>query len=179
MTAWVPRAAASQAHKFLISVVPTSQCAEFYGREFSLFDGLGAKGSSLSSLAQLLEGVDNVKRRAVLLHMTQALMPIVEKGILHPPMVHRCVCVYVCVYVCVCVCACAYVSVCVCVCVCAGGVGGVRVVVGAGVSLECSADALVPVGKRGICILHPPMVRRCACGRGCRCGLCACRAAAY
>jgi hypothetical protein len=123
MTAWVPRAAASQAHKFLISVVPTSQCAEFYGREFSLFDGLGAKGSSLSSLAQLLEGVDNVKRRAVLLHMTQALMPIVEKGILHPPMVHRCVCVYVCVYVCVCVCVCVCECVRVRMCVCRGGGG--------------------------------------------------------
>eukprot|EP00983_Pelagomonas_calceolata_P131355 1161769-Pelagomonas_calceolata.AAC.13 len=68
---------------------PGLQCAEFYGREFSLFDGIGAKGSSLSSLAQLLEGSDNAKRRSVLLHMTKALMPIVEKGILHPPMVHR------------------------------------------------------------------------------------------
>ncbi|KAF5840451.1 armadillo-type protein [Dunaliella salina] len=65
-----------------------AMCAEFYGREFSLFDGIGAKGSSLSSLSQLLEGSDNAKRRSVLLHMTKALMPIVEKGILHPPMVH-------------------------------------------------------------------------------------------
>lgn len=93
-----------------------AQCAEFYGREFSLFDGIAAKGSSLPSLAQLLEGCDNAKRRSVLLHMTKALMPIVEKGILHPPMVHRCVCARVCVRVRMCVCARTYVCVRACVC---------------------------------------------------------------
>jgi len=94
-----------------VFVVCGLQCAEFYGREFSLFDGIGAKGSSLTSLAQLLEGSDNTKRRAVLLHMTKALMPIVEKGILHPPMVHRCVCVCVKLHVCAYRCLCALIRV--------------------------------------------------------------------
>jgi pumilio family protein 6 len=65
------------------------QCAEFYGREFALFGGVSGQASQLTSLSHLLEGVDAGKRRRVLQHMTKALTPVMEKGILHPPMTHR------------------------------------------------------------------------------------------
>ncbi|KAG1679299.1 hypothetical protein FOA52_009329 [Chlamydomonas sp. UWO 241] len=68
-----------------------AMCAEFYGKEFILFDGSvgGQASSSLSSLRQLLAGAPARQRRAVYGHMTRALMPVMEKAILHPPMTHR------------------------------------------------------------------------------------------
>lgn len=65
------------------------QCAEFYGREYVLFDGVSGQGSALTSLSQLLATVPGPKRVSILQHMTKACVPIMEKAILHPPMVHR------------------------------------------------------------------------------------------
>ncbi len=48
------------------------------------------QGAQLGSLAALLATVGAPKRRAVMQHLTKALAPIMEKGILHPPMTHRC-----------------------------------------------------------------------------------------
>lgn len=77
----------------LFDVASTEQrnamCAEFYGMEFVLFDGVATRSGGLSGLKQLLEGVNVAKRRAIFQHMTRALAPIMEKAILHPPMVHR------------------------------------------------------------------------------------------
>lgn len=60
-----------------------------YGKEYALFDGVGQLSGQLSGLKQLLEGVNVAKRRSVFQHMTRALTPVMEKAILHPPMVHR------------------------------------------------------------------------------------------
>ena len=43
----------------------------------------------MGSLGQLMSHVDAAKRRAVLQHMTRSLLPILEKGLYHPPMLHR------------------------------------------------------------------------------------------
>ncbi|KAG2498855.1 hypothetical protein HYH03_003047 [Edaphochlamys debaryana] len=64
-------------------------CAEFYGKEFVLFGGLTGEASRLHSLKQLMAGVPPAKQRAVLLHMTKCLQPIMEKALVHPPMTHR------------------------------------------------------------------------------------------
>lgn len=78
----------------LYDVAATAQrnemCAEFYGREFVLFDGVGGQAGGLASLRQLLDaGAAPAKRRAIMQHMTKALAPIMEKAILHPPITHR------------------------------------------------------------------------------------------
>ncbi|GFH07550.1 PUM-HD domain-containing protein [Haematococcus lacustris] len=66
-----------------------AKCAEFYGREFALFDGVQQQGASLSGLSQLLAGAPPARARAVIQHMTKTLAPVMEKALLHPPMVHR------------------------------------------------------------------------------------------
>ena len=66
-----------------------AMCAEFYGKEFVLFDGVGTQSARLAGLRQLLEGVSTSKKRAIYQHMTRSLVPVMEKAILHPPMVHR------------------------------------------------------------------------------------------
>ena len=77
----------------LYDVASTAQrnamCAEFYGKEFVLFDGVGTQSARLAGLRQLLEGVSTSKKRAIYQHMTRSLVPVMEKAILHPPMVHR------------------------------------------------------------------------------------------
>lgn len=80
-------------------------CAECYGREYALFDGVGASGgggggssgggasrplaSEVGHLRQLLDGAAPAKRTAVLQHLTRCLQPALEKALLHPPMAHR------------------------------------------------------------------------------------------
>lgn len=54
-----------------------------------LFDGVSQLSGKLSGLKQLLEGVNVAKRRSVYQHLTKALQPVLEKALLHPPMVHR------------------------------------------------------------------------------------------
>ncbi len=66
-----------------------AMCAELYGREFSLFDGVATRGEDVKHLRQLLEGADEVKRRAILGSLGRALSPVMEKALLMPPMVHR------------------------------------------------------------------------------------------
>lgn len=79
----------------LFDVASTAQrnamCAEFYGKEYVLFDGVGVQSGNLAGLKQLLASVDTAKKRSIFQHMTRAIVPIMEKAILHPPMVHRCV----------------------------------------------------------------------------------------
>jgi pumilio family protein 6 len=65
------------------------QCAEFYGREYVLFDGVTQQSANLGNLSSLLDGVSAAKKRSVLVYMEKALAPIMEKAILHPAMVHR------------------------------------------------------------------------------------------
>lgn len=66
-----------------------AMCAEFYGKEFVLFGGLSGEAGRLHSLKQLMANAPPAKQRAVVLHMTKALTPIMEKALLHPPMTHR------------------------------------------------------------------------------------------
>lgn len=77
----------------LYDIASTAQrnamCAEFYGKEYVLFDGVRQQSVNLSGLKQLLDGVETAKKRSIFQHMTRALVPIMEKAILHPPMVHR------------------------------------------------------------------------------------------
>ena len=63
--------------------------AEMYGKEFALFDGVSQLSGQLSGLKQLLEGANVAKRRSIYQHMTKAIQPVLEKALLHPPMVHR------------------------------------------------------------------------------------------
>lgn len=77
----------------LYNVASTAQrnamCAEFYGKEYVLFDGVAGDASKLGSLKQLLEGATAAKKRAIILHISKALIPVMEKAILHPAMTHR------------------------------------------------------------------------------------------
>ncbi len=77
----------------LYDVASTTQrnamCSEFYGKEYVLFDGVGKQAACLPGLKVLLEGVATAKKRSVFQFMTRALQPIMEKAILHPPIVHR------------------------------------------------------------------------------------------
>lgn len=77
----------------LYSVCPQScrntLCAELYGREFSLFDGVGTQSEQISHLSDLLLGVDSRKRQSVLEHLYKGLAPVLEKALLHPVMTHR------------------------------------------------------------------------------------------
>lgn len=69
--------------------------SEAYGREFALLGegGAGAAGAAgrgpLSHVRVLLEGADAAKRRAVVASLQRALEPVLEKGLLHPPITHR------------------------------------------------------------------------------------------
>eukprot|EP00775_Hariotina_reticulata_P010359 gene10359-10517_t len=64
-------------------------CAELYGREFTLFDGVGTHSESISNLSQLLAGVDAGRRQAVVQHLYRGMAPVLEKALLHPVMSHR------------------------------------------------------------------------------------------
>jgi pumilio family protein 6 len=68
--------------------------SEAYGREFVLLGeggaGVNTNGSApLSHVRVLLEGSDASKRRAVVASLQRALEPVLEKGLLHPPLTHR------------------------------------------------------------------------------------------
>lgn len=69
-----------------------AMCAELYGREYALFEGVGG-GAPLAGqvghLRQLLDRATPAKRKAVLQHLTRCLQPVMEKALLHPPMTHR------------------------------------------------------------------------------------------
>lgn len=67
-----------------------SMASEAYGREFVLLEG-GASGGGapLRGARALLEGSDASKRRAVVASLQRALEPVLEKGLLHPPLTHR------------------------------------------------------------------------------------------
>lgn len=64
--------------------------AEMYGREFSLFDGVATPGSEVTHLRSLLDASAPTKRVNILQHLTRQLAPVLEKALLHPPIVHRC-----------------------------------------------------------------------------------------
>lgn len=77
----------------LYSVCPQScrntMCAELYGREFTLFDGVGLHSENISHLSQLLAEVDPRKRQTIIEHLYKGLAPVLEKALLHPVMTHR------------------------------------------------------------------------------------------
>lgn len=77
----------------LYSVCPQTSrntlCAELYGREFSLFEGVGMHSEHINHLSELLAGVDGRKRQAVVEHLYKGLAPVLEKALLHPVMTHR------------------------------------------------------------------------------------------
>lgn len=64
-------------------------CAELYGREFTLFDGVGLHSENISHLSQLLAEVDPRKRQTIIEHLYKGLAPVLEKALLHPVMTHR------------------------------------------------------------------------------------------
>ena len=71
------------------SALRNSMCAEFYGKEYALFDGVSQPGSSVVRLSGLMACVPVVKQRRIMQYMSRCMLPIVEKAILHPPMAHR------------------------------------------------------------------------------------------
>lgn len=69
-----------------------AMASEAYGREFALLGegGTGVNGSApLSHVRVLLAGADASRRRAVVASLQRALEPVLEKGLLHPPITHR------------------------------------------------------------------------------------------
>lgn len=66
-----------------------AMAAEFYGKEFTLFEG-----SIPASLREVLAAADPVKKRQVLQSLTQHLIPIMEKGLVDPLLSHRLIAEY-------------------------------------------------------------------------------------
>ena len=61
--------------------------AEFYGREFQLFD---AKGSDeVHNLGERMAKMTPTQRKGTLRHLTIQLSPIMEKGLVDSELVHR------------------------------------------------------------------------------------------
>mmetsp|Transcript_9410 Transcript_9410/g.23839 ORF Transcript_9410/g.23839 Transcript_9410/m.23839 type:complete len:652 (-) Transcript_9410:138-2093(-) len=67
--------------------------AEFYGREFQLFDAKA--GDAAHSLTERMSGMTATQRKATLQHLTIQLSPIMEKGLLDSELVHRLVWEYI------------------------------------------------------------------------------------
>jgi pumilio family protein 6 len=65
--------------------------AEFYGREYALFEGgeLNGLAGVPRRLADLLAAVDGAKARAVMGHLAAALAPILDKGLVDCQLAHR------------------------------------------------------------------------------------------
>ena len=62
--------------------------AEFYGREFQLFD---AKGSDeVHDLKERTAKMTPTQRKGTLRHLTIQLSPIIEKGLVDSELAHRC-----------------------------------------------------------------------------------------
>ena len=68
----------------------TAMVAEFYSKEHMLF-GSSHKDTGKTSLQAIWTTMDGTKRRAVMQHLIQRLQPIIEKGLLDPTPVHRCI----------------------------------------------------------------------------------------
>ncbi|GAB4820309.1 hypothetical protein N2152v2_007355 [Parachlorella kessleri] len=69
-----------------------AMAAEFYGREYSLFEGgtiNGVAGGAPAHLPDLLAAVDGAKRRAVIQNLAREVVPLIEKGLVDPPLAHR------------------------------------------------------------------------------------------
>jgi hypothetical protein len=67
----------------LYDVAPQSgrnaMCAELYGREFVLFDGVATKGTSIGHLRDLLATVPAAKQRSILESLYKEMAPVFEK----------------------------------------------------------------------------------------------------
>lgn len=70
--------------------------AEFYGREYSLFQGgtLNNTEGAPASLQELLEAVDAPKRRSIIQHLAGAISPVIEKGLVDCQLAHRLIAEY-------------------------------------------------------------------------------------
>ena len=73
----------------------TELLSEIYSEEFRLFKGIIPKGKG--RLVDLLSGEHPSKKSSVLEHMTLALQPILEKGIVDHSIVHRALLEYICI----------------------------------------------------------------------------------
>lgn len=69
--------------------------SEIYSAEFRIFKGIIPKGKG--RLVDLISGEHPSKKNAVLEHMTLALQPILEKGIVDHSIVHRALLEYICI----------------------------------------------------------------------------------
>jgi pumilio family protein 6 len=56
-----------------------AMCAELYGREYVLFDGVQQKGSEVQRLKQLYDASNAAKQKSILESLTKGLSPVVEK----------------------------------------------------------------------------------------------------
>ncbi|PSC67090.1 pumilio-like protein 24, partial [Micractinium conductrix] len=65
--------------------------AEFYGREYVLFESgtLNNSDGTPAHLSDLMSRVDGAKQRSIIQHMSKDLIPIMEKGLVDCPLVHR------------------------------------------------------------------------------------------
>lgn len=65
--------------------------AEFYGKEYVLFVGgtLNNTEGPPAHLGDLMARVDSAKQRSIIQHMSKDLLPIMEKGLVDCPLVHR------------------------------------------------------------------------------------------
>lgn len=83
----VSSAVVEHAYKLASSDQKLDLLSEFFSPEYRLFKGIVSKTSR--RLVDLLEHEPSTKRRIVLEHMTAALQPILEKGIVDHSIVHR------------------------------------------------------------------------------------------
>lgn len=77
-------------------LTPTPFCPRFFlpllvPREYTLFDSgtINNAAGAPAHLGGLLAGVDTAKRRAVIQQLSRDLLPIMEKGLVDCPLVHR------------------------------------------------------------------------------------------
>lgn len=68
-----------------------SLAAEFYGREYVLFEGgtLNGAAGPPAHLADLLSTVDAAKQRSIVQHLAVAVNPVIEKGLVDCQLAHR------------------------------------------------------------------------------------------
>jgi hypothetical protein len=71
---------------------PPPPCAEFYGREYALFDDdgtLNGVSGAPRCLGDLMASVDATKRRLIVQRMAALLSPVMDKGLMDSQILHR------------------------------------------------------------------------------------------
>jgi len=68
---------------------------EFYGSEFAMFGAAGlAQGKAASSLREAMLAKPIAQRQGMLREMNKTLLPILEKGLVSPSLIHKVLCEY-------------------------------------------------------------------------------------